>query len=200
MNIENKIKTMIEDKVNEKSILDYKVQEYNLGTSNKWEMIKDIIAMLNSEESFGEDKFIILGVAEREFYIKGLEQDMRDDNEYQNLLELITPRPKVETGQVFINDKTIGYIFIDKNNIERPYTFSQDNEKYCKGSSFIRKGSINVSLDNEEREKMILEKYTRSSSYHKIFQDILNQNAMTSELIYKSKCNVGTKQINPSNN
>lgn len=200
MDIENKIKNIIEEKINEKSTLDYKVQEYNLQTNDKWEILKDVIAMLNSEDAIGKDKFIILGIAEKEFYIKGLGQDMRDDNEYQNLFELISPRPQIETGQVFIKDKTIGYIFIGKNNKKRPYIVSRDNEKYCQGTSFIRKGSKNVSLDEELREKMILEKRINNSNFHKIYQEILEQNAIKSELIYTNEDMNGKEEIDPSNN
>lgn len=200
MNIENKIKSIIEDEVNEKSKLDYKVQEYNLQSKDKWEVIKDVIAMLNSEEAFGENKFIILGVAEKEFHVKGLEQNMRDDNEYQNLFEFINPRPQVETGQVSIQGKIIGYIYIDKANNERPYTISRDNERYHQGISFIRKGSKNDSLDDVSREKMILEKRIKQSNFHEVYQKILEQNAIMSEVIYKNKNDAGNVQIDPSNN
>jgi Putative DNA-binding domain len=198
--IEDKIKKIVSDKTNEKCILDYKVKEYDLGTKSKWEMIKDIIAMLNSEEAFGEHKFIILGIAEKEFYVKGLERNMRDDNEYQHLFEFIEPRPKIETGQVFIENKTIGYIFIDKINDERPYTIAKDNEKYCKGTSFIRKGSINISLNNETREKLILKKFIKKSNVNEIYQNILDKNALKSEVIYKNKDSEGKEKIDPSNN
>lgn len=200
MNIENNIKDIIEDKVNEKSTLDYKVQEYNLQTNDRWEVLKDVIAMLNSDEALDKDKFIILGVADKNFYVKGLEQDMRDDNEYQNLFEFITPRPQIETGQISINSKIVGYIFIDKINKKRPYTISQDNKVFYEGASFIRKGSKNDSLDNVSREKMILKKLIEENDFDEVYQNILEQNAIKSELIYTDEKEVGKVKIDPSNN
>lgn len=198
--IENKIKKIINNKENEKSTLDYKVKEYNLSKNNKWEMIKDVIAMLNSNEAFGKDKFIILGITDRQFYIKGLEDGMRDDNEYQHLFESIEPRPKIETGEIIIDNKTVGYIYIDKDNNERPYAIAKDNEMYCEGASFIRKGSTNVSLDNKTRETMILKKYTEESNVDEAYQEILDKNAIKSEVLYKSKDREGHEKIDPSNN
>lgn len=200
INIEDEIKNIIDNEINEKPTIDYKIQEYNLQSNDKWEVIKDVIAMLNSEEAFGESKFIILGVAEKGFYVKGLEKSMRDDNEYQNLFEFINPRPHVETGQISRQGKTIGYIFIDKNNNGRPYTISQDNERYYLGTSFIRKGTKNDSLDDISREKMILEKRIKQSNFHEVYQSILEQNAIKSEVIYQNGEDEGKKKIDPSNN
>src|SRR5699024_9737000 len=66
--------------------------------------------------------------------------------------------------------------------------------------SFIRKGSINVSLDNETREDMILEKILKRSSVNEKYQKILDQNAVKSEVIYKDINSEGENEINPSNN
>src|SRR5699024_1269503 len=221
------------------STIDYKVQEYNLQSDDKWEMIKDIIAMLNSEEAFGKNKYIILGVAEKEFYVKGLKQEMRDDNEYQHLFTYINPRPHVETGNMLIKNKEVGYIFIDKNNNKRqyknlykninqrphvekgnmliknkevgyifidknnhkrPYSIAEDNQKYCEGTSFIRRGSINVSLDDDTREKLTLKKYTEKGNASKTFQDILDQSLISSEVMFTNKENEGKVTIDSSNN
>lgn len=201
MNTEDKVKKIVHEKHNEKPTLDYKIKEYDLKSDKKWELIKDIIAMLNSKDALNEDKFIILGIEDKQLYVKGLEKDITDDNEYQNLFEYIEPRPKIETGQVFLKDDLlIGYIFIDKDNDDRPYTIAKDNEKYIKGSSFIRRGSINVSLDNETREKMIMNNFIKKSRVSENYQQKLDQNAVISELIYRDPKSEGENRVDPSNN
>lgn len=201
MNTESRVKKIVYEKINEKPILDYKIQEYDLKSEKKWDLIKDVIAMLNSDEAFNEDKFIILGIEDKQLYVKGLEKEMTDDNEYQNLFNYIEPHPKIETGQVFLEDYLpIGYIFIDKNNDDRPYTVALDNEKYIKGSSFIRRGSTNVSLDNEIRETMIMKNFIKKSRVSKSYQQKLDQNAVISELMYRDDQKEGASRIDPSNN
>lgn len=200
LNIEKEIKHIIEEKLNEKPTLDYKVEEYNLSTENKWEVLKDTIAMLNSEEAVNKNKYIILGVADQEYYIKGLSKEMRDDNEYQNLFDNINPRPHIETGTVNIDGKNIGYIFINKTNRERPYTIGHSNEKYSEGTSFIRRGSVNRFLDNVTRERMILEKIIENPEGHGLYRDINEKNSLKSLLKYADNSFVGDVEFNPSNN
>lgn len=199
--IEQRIRDIVDNKTNEKAFIDYKMIEYDLSSKKKWEVVKDVIAMLNSEEAYGEDKFIIFGVVDATLYIKGLENKMTDDSEYQHLFEFIKPRPRIETGEVVLRKKRLGYVFIKKDNNERPYSVKQDNEKYCEGTSFIRKGSINLSLDEETREKLTLEKYISNPSWvDNVYQNILNQNNINSEMNYKNEDFEGNAKINPSNN
>lgn len=200
MSIEKEVKQIIEEKLNENPTIDYKVEEYNLSTENKWEVLKDIIAMLNSEEAVSKNKYIILGIADQEYYIKGLNKNMRDDNEYQNLFDNINPRPHIETGTVSIDNKKIGYIFISKNNRERPYTISCSNEKYSEGTSFIRRGSVNQYLDDITRERMILEKNIGNPEGHSLYRDINQKNALKSLLKYTDNGLMGEAEFNPSNN
>ena len=103
MIIENKIKEILKELPNENSKLDYKSIEYT--TEKKGDLIKDILAMLNSLEAYNENKFIIFGINDNKEII-GLEKNMFDDAHYQNIIdEYINPRPKIETGQIEYNDK-----------------------------------------------------------------------------------------------
>jgi len=200
LSIEKKVKQIIEEKLNEKSTIDYKIEEYNLSNEKKWEVLKDIIAMLNSEEAVGKNKYIIFGIADQEYYIKGLNKSMRDDNEYQDLFDNINPRPHIETGILSIDNKKIGYIFISENNTERPYTIGRSNEKYPKGTSFIRRGSVNQYLDDITRERIILEKNLNNPEGYGLYKDINQKNSLESLLKYTGNGLIGEAKFNPSNN
>lgn len=94
--IKKKINQILTQKLDESNSVDYKVEEYS--KSNLADFLKDTIAFLNSEESYKKDKFIIFGVANKNNHIVGLKKSMRDDNEYQDLLDKITPRPEIISG------------------------------------------------------------------------------------------------------
>lgn len=202
MEIEDKVRELLEKEINEKPTLDYKVMDYDLSSDKKFEVVKDVIAMLNSEEAYDKDKFIFLGITDRStFYIKGLEKEMRDDNEYQQIFNYINPRPNIEAGKIDIEDKIIGYIFISKSNKERPYAIAKKNAKYSQGASFIRKGSMNVPLDDQIREKLILAKYDKNPSlYNPLYKDIMTRNEVKNKLNYTDENTSGKVQIDPSNN
>ena len=61
LHTEKMIRHIINQRLNEKATLDYKVQEYS-AKKFKDEALKDVIAMLNSKEALAEDKYIIFGV------------------------------------------------------------------------------------------------------------------------------------------
>ena len=176
--VENNVKEILDTQVNECAWLDYKVMWYE----HNAQLLKDIVSMLNSNEAYDKDKFLIIGVNDEKKLV-GLAKNIPDDNEIQNLMKNINPRPQISSGMIMYNDKNIGFIFISKNNHERIYEinsniynmnyFSQKydyiNEqnlnaivkniiKYCKfkGQSFIRKGSTNCFITDEERKKFIL--------------------------------------------
>ncbi len=65
--------------------------------------------MLNSEELMEKDKYIIIGVEDKTLSLRGIvKEEWRDDNEWQNLLDKINPRPHVQTGIVDFKDKCFG--------------------------------------------------------------------------------------------
>lgn len=201
--VEKKVKDILDNKLNEKPSLDYKFKEYDLNSEkDKFELIKDVIAMLNTEEAFIEDKYILMGVVEKpEVYAKGLDEQMKDDNEYQHVFDSIKPRPKVETGNINYNDKNIGYIYIRKENYNRSYTSWVKSPTNSSGISFIRKGTTNVSLDDKTREKLILKKYDNQAiDFSPAYGEILKHNEIKNKLFYSNENTVGKIEINPDNN
>lgn len=204
MTIENEVKKILKELPNENSKLDYKSIEYT--KEKKGELIKDILAMLNSIDSYNENKFIIFGVNDDK-EIVGLEKNMFDDGHYQNIIdEYVKPRPKIETGQIEYDSKKIGYIAINFNNLETPYEVKKElkikssKKSLPEGLSYIRKGSTNTTIFQEDREKLILKKTEKNPNNKNIFIALNQKNHASKELYYKDKSEVGTKRLDPSNN
>lgn len=164
----DEILDIIENMPNEGPILDYKEAPYfNYG---KADFIKDVCAFLNCTESYGKNKFIIIGVDNKTKKRKGIPKDlMQDDNEYQDLCQKIQPRPHVETGIVDYKGDTYGYIYISKDNVERIYSIVEDyppekvlrqeeilnvKKKVYASTAFIRKGSVNYLLNEYDRRRI----------------------------------------------
>ena len=202
MTIENEIKEILKELPNENSRLDYKQIEYT--KEKKDEFIKDILAMLNSIDSYNENKFIIFGVSDDKKII-GLKKEMFDDGHYQNIIDVyVKPRPKIETGQIEYNDKKVGYIAINSNNLETPYELKKElkikKSSLFEGLSFIRKGSTNTPILQEERERLILKKTEKNPNNKNLFTALNQKDHASKELYYKDKSERGTKKVDPSNN
>ena len=167
--IDDKVLEVLAKLPSECAYIDYKENPYIKGKKD-YDFIQDVISMLNSEEGIDHDKFIICGVTNNKG-LKGILRDTwRDDNELQNLLAKITPRPHVSTGIVSFDDKLFGYIFIDKENKDFVYevkeTVTEDvtNEKLVLkkkvkgvyvGQAFTRYGSQNKIMFNDDRKKLM---------------------------------------------
>ena len=163
--IDDKVLEILEKLPSECAYIDYKESPYFKGDKD-YEFVRDVISMLNSEENIDRDKFIIIGVT-NEKELKGiLKETWRDDNEWQNLLAKIKPRPHVSTGTVYYNDKLYGYIFIDKDNKDFVYEVRETvtNEKagstkkirgVYEGQAFTRYGSQNIIMFNDDRKKLM---------------------------------------------
>ena len=184
MKIENKIRDILKELPSESNRLDYKSQDYS--SKKMSDFIKDVIAFLNSDESYGENKHIILGVTNNR-YICGLKNTMRDDNEYQNLLDKIEPRPDIRTGSINCDEKDIGYIFIPGKNKDRVYEVGEnyssgENNCVIKGQAFIRNGTSNRIMRNEDREKIY---------YEKLITGVDNKNHLVQAINAKNKLEKG---------
>lgn len=132
---------------------------------------------------------------------------MFDDAHYQNIIdEYINPRPKIETGQIEYNDEKIGYIAINSNNLETPYELKKElrikksKSSLSKGLSFIRKGSTNTPIIQEEREKLILKKTEKNPNNKNLFTALNQKNHAIEEIYYKNNKKRGSKKLDPSNN
>lgn len=154
--------------------LDYKEMPYK--PHDKLNFLKDVIAMLNAEAAMDKDKFIIFGVEDKSRQLKGIvEEAWRDDNEWQNLLSKISPKPiDVRTGMVRFENKMFGYIYISSLNNEWIYEAetpvfpdrgqqAKESNTIFKGQAFTRRGSTNVVLFSKDRQR-ILEKKIQSNN------------------------------------
>jgi len=162
--VEDKIIDILRRLPSEGACFDYKEYPYFKNTDHKF--IKDVDAMLNSIEGVGKDKFIILGVEDKSKELKGIIKELlRDDNEFQNLLVKIKPRPFVQTGMVSFNNMDFGYVYISKINQEYVYEIAElfnegataqnpYKEVLFEGQAFTRYGSVNAVLDDAGRRKL----------------------------------------------
>ena len=115
--VEDQVREILSKFPSECAYLDYKIITY--AKSKEHEFIRDIIAMLNSEEAIKKDKFIIIGVDEKERFLRGIDLDSwRDDNEWQNLIDKISPRPHVQSGVAKYEGRDFGYFYISKDNTD----------------------------------------------------------------------------------
>lgn len=167
---DDKVKEILQKIPSECPYIDYKEIPYK--ANKKHDFIKDVIAMLNSEGAIGHDKFIIFGVKDSTKELIGIEPEkMEDDNEWQNLVKKISPRPDVRTGCVLFQEKHFGFICIPASNMEWVYEVAEtcisskdDQVKQAniaaKGQAFTRFGSTNDILMSDGR-KRLLEKRTQ---------------------------------------
>lgn len=162
--VEDKIIDVLRRLPSEGACFDYKECPYFKSEDHKF--VKDVDAMLNSIEGVGKDKFIIMGVKDKTKELKGIRKELlRDDNEFQNLIMKIKPRPFVQTGMVSFINKDFGYVYISKINQEYVYEIADlfkqgatDQNPYkdvlFEGQAFTRYGSKNAVLDDAGRRKL----------------------------------------------
>ena len=163
---------IIDELPDENSCLDYKTFPYENDKIN--ELIKDLCAFLNSEEAYGKNKFIIIGISDKKDICGLTTVPMQDDRFYQNAADYISPRPLIETGtfkhKIRGNEYTFGYIFITKDNTDRiyeinkDYYYSKDKNDYSlaqalpkiavASTAWIRRGSCKRVLDEHTRRKI----------------------------------------------
>ena len=156
----------------ENAWLDYKARAYE--KSELAGLTNDLCAFLNSEQSFGRNKYIICGVSNKKDRIGIEEKDMLDDHFFQDVAKRIYPTPKIETGiykHTFQGKEfSYGYILISKDNDDRIYEIetskvdTDDNNLYtikqvCEQNSFapaawIRIGSIKDVLKEPTRRRI----------------------------------------------
>lgn len=97
IDVKSELLRILEKLLTETSKTDYKQIPYYEDKVS--DMIKEVSEFLNSEESYGENKFIIFGVVDNNRYIKGLYGNLvLDDKNHQSHFDAIFPRPMIETG------------------------------------------------------------------------------------------------------
>ena len=174
MNVELKSKLIkiVEELPPESACLDYKILPYE--NSNISELIKDLCAFLNSEEAYGKDKFIIIGISDKNDLCGLTTIPMQDDRFYQQAADYIFPRPSIETGtfkhRIKGKEYEFGYIYISKDNLDRIYEISKDYfykkdknlysleqalpKMAVASTTWIRRGSCKRILDEYTRRKI----------------------------------------------
>lgn len=169
--IDDKVKELLEKLPSEGPEIDYKVILYQKYFNQTF--LRDVIAMLNCEAAMGKDKFIIFGVSDSRER-KGIDKEKwRDDNEFQNLVKFINPRPDVRTGLVEFDEKYFGYIFISASNDEwiyestKTYTdegCSKESNIVIRCQAFTRVGSRNDIMTEKNRRHLLEQKNLYLSS------------------------------------
>ena len=153
---------------NECAYLDYKEIPYIKREYGN--LVKDVIAMLNSEEGIGKDKAIIFGIPDETHELKGIDGFLQsaaekfDDASYQDIFDKIAPRPALSAGILSFRGRTFGYIFASKDaNREWVYEVKENvipNQnvppRCCamQGQAFTRRGSKNYVMMQEDREHL----------------------------------------------
>ena len=167
MFVDDKVREILSRLPSECPYIDYKVSPYK--PTQKHSFLRDVIAMLNSEAAIGKEKFIIVGVSDSR-HLVGIElEQWEDDNEWQNIIDHIVPRPDVRTGTVEYNNKLFGFIYISESNTEWVYEVSKTlisskedraSEKNitAKGQAFTRVGSRNDILTEVGRRHLLEKK------------------------------------------
>ncbi len=162
---ENKIIELLQKLPSEGPNIDYKQIPYTKDKNN--ELIKDVIAMLNSEPAMDKDKVILFGVSDSKGLIGIVPELWRDDNEYQNIFDKIVPQPvDIRTGTVSLDNMMFGYFFISSLNNEWIYESKEffappNNDKLSekllvfKGQAFTRRGSKNCPLFSKDRQRIL---------------------------------------------
>ena len=199
--IERNVEEILREPPSESPCLDYKQTPYKKG--NRCDVIKDVIAMLNSREALGEDKWIIFGVSDDKKLL-GINADkMPDDNEWRSILSKIEPEPSFLVGTVKKGLKTFGYIFISKRNTEWIYrtreTITDSNNDRPKsrktiqqGKSYIRYGASNIPLDDKERKNLEQSVFKfRFKRLWAVIKDDLNSKNVLIALALMGSCQKG---------
>lgn len=138
--------------------VDFKKEQYILGKHpKKNELLKDICAFAN--QLTDEDKFIIVGVKERDSLDKeilDIGTPIDDANYQQFVLENIEPKINFEYKAMTYKNKTIAYFKIF-NNRDRPYLFKKDvtnpetnKTDFKYGDGYIRIGTTSKKIGRKE--------------------------------------------------
>lgn len=157
--------------------LDYKEIPYL--KDHYYDLIKDVISMLNSEEAIGYNKAIVFGVSnDIPHQLKGIDSFLAntpekfDDALYQTVFDRITPRPHITVGTVVYQGRIFGYVFMDANEnhewiyeVKETYIAKSLSSKpgVFVGQAFSRRGSRNYVMMQPDRDRL-KEIYTLSPS------------------------------------
>lgn len=160
--------------ISENSVIDYKLEPYP--KDKDCELFKDVLAMANSCDRPGEDRWIIFGVENRTHRLIGVDAthpDLLDDAAYQQKLQKIEPHLAIELVEVpaekvlgtNAGDKKFFAFYIPGSNVGEIYELSSpvknktpnsrgEFTRYEAGTSFIRVGSSTNPLREKDRVRI----------------------------------------------
>lgn len=183
------MKQIIDSKQTETAYVDYKDIPYL--KDKYYELARDVVAMLNSVEAKGHDKYIICGISDDveiigiERFLEDHQNEKIDDANYQSVFDKISPRPYVTYVQFDYLGHIFGCVYIDdKLNNEKLYEIKQtiQNKKEpikstIKGLAYTRFGTSNRVMMQEDRERLIsiVRKPTNSIQITNTTKDTNNQ-------------------------
>ena len=150
MDLKNTIIDLIYSK-KEGDYWDFKEKWYD----NKADLLHDIICLANNRVS--KDAYIIIGVDDKTFHIKGVQKDLNRKNQ-QNIIDFLKNkkfcggvRPDIEVRTINIQGDEIDIIVI-KNSFDTPYFLLEDYrdkmELVRKYSIYTRVGDTNTPKDS----------------------------------------------------
>lgn len=143
----------------ESNLFDIKLKYYE--EDKKFALIKDIVSFANCREL--GDKYIIFGVENKTFRIKGICNELPDISEIQSLLNTyIEPSVEIELNSEIIQGKELKYIKI-KDCKNKPYMIKKTYTKNGKielreGEIYIRKNATNSIATRNDLIQMFAEK------------------------------------------
>ena len=124
----------------ENECVDFKQFFYH--DDKKYDLIKDIVSFSN--ESTSVDKYIVFGVVNGTWEVKGVDlSTIPDVSVINDLLHMyVEPFIYVEVGQIKYNGEDLGYIKIPVDRADRPYVIKKEYSK--QGKTHLRCGEIYV--------------------------------------------------------
>lgn len=152
------VRDILAELPSESDYLDYKQQPYaekgkKFEIIKKREILKDVIAMANAQQTPTDYRFIIVGISNDRKHIGVDISKCYDDASYQGLFGKIEPHLSVNTGVVDFQGKMYEYFCI-KPEAHSVYTVTEkcdfDSEGTLLHTAFVRRGSTTGSLTNAE--------------------------------------------------
>lgn len=136
--VRKELNSILNELPGENSWIEYKAKAYEKTELNG--LINDICAFLNSEQSYGRNKYIICGIGNDKSRLGIKQNDMLDDHFFQDAIKSIYPMPKIITD-TFVhefegNKRCYGYILICKENEDRVYEIYKDHIKNKDGNVY----------------------------------------------------------------
>lgn len=137
--IEEYISSLIQNR-QENEFVDFKQFYYH--DEKKYDLIKDVVSFSN--ESTSVDKYIVFGVINGTWEVKGVDlSTIPDVSTINDLLHMyVEPFIYIEVGQIKYNGKDLGYIKIPADRADRPYVIKKEYTK--QGKTHLRCGEIYV--------------------------------------------------------